>query len=364
MARKTQKTVTLVKPEKAIENTIETQVLPEMPLSSVQQVREAIDTAEKAKKTKLSEAKKVAQEKKESEKPSVPEFQIASYISGDYIKEITFSQLIALDSTPIANAKLAMREVQDGHVLSLMIGYQENSDSIPMIEVIDTSWGYAVINGYHRWEAMRRLLVANAEGQRIKDIFDTTTFDVLVKDLKTERDVLKAAFDANQTNGLPMSAGSKTRYALWLIADAKERGEILRVVDAARIARVDTHTVHMMAMRLARKEQELAKQEKMVDQLVSTNEDVEKVHEAIAEYEDKQATKENKKFPNACNNLFKSIREIVDTTDNSSHLCEYFIGRGYATVTQENDIEIMIETLQKTLDLIKEMKLNQSGTNK
>ncbi len=139
------------------------------------------------------------------------------------------SDLIPLDSTPIPNAKQAMRPINTVH-LKILIETEEAA--LPPIKVQNSTMGLIVIDGYHRWARATSL--------------EQTTIAVEVLNLDSPIEVLKVAFSANLEHGLPASPLTRTRYALWLISQASVDGWIMSIREAARIAKV-SHVAVMEA---------------------------------------------------------------------------------------------------------------------
>src|SRR5438445_12245943 len=98
-----------------------------------------------AKSTKNSE--KVEKQQETDQPVQQPEFVV--YTPDSNVATAALSDLIALDSTPIENAELAMRQVNAQHV-SHMVESLKAGNSLPEMTVVDTSWGTLVLDGLHR----------------------------------------------------------------------------------------------------------------------------------------------------------------------------------------------------------------------
>jgi hypothetical protein len=112
---------------------------------------------------------------------------------------VRVDELHKLEDVGIADAELARRDIDRGHVQSLV---QSDEQQWPSILITLTDAGYVVIDGYHRWEAT---------GQKKLDQIKATC-----KTYKSEKDVIEACFEANLRHGLPLSQTNKSNYAYWL----------------------------------------------------------------------------------------------------------------------------------------------------
>lgn len=112
---------------------------------------------------------------------------------------VKLSELHKLEELGLSDADLAHRDIDRGHVQSLI---QSDQAQWPSILITSTEVGYGVIDGLHRWEATK--------GKKQDEIrADCKTF-------KSEKDVIEACFEANLRHGLPLSQASKSNYAYWL----------------------------------------------------------------------------------------------------------------------------------------------------
>jgi ParB-like chromosome segregation protein Spo0J len=111
---------------------------------------------------------------------------------------ISLDKLISLRDAKIAGqeADLAQRKTKPTRVEELSLSIPEAWDPIL---ITATEAGYVVIDGYHRWEAMKKL--------KIKEIRATC------KPFDSEADIIEAVFEANVTHGSPLDSLSRSNYA-------------------------------------------------------------------------------------------------------------------------------------------------------
>ncbi len=126
---------------------------------------------------------------------------------------IPLSSLIPLDTTPIKDASLAIRKLDKEH-LSHMISAYEEGTTFPPIKVVATTWGFAVVGGYHRWTVYQK----HCEKLNIAE--DAFTIGVEPLNILDHTEIVKAAFKDNLTHGLAMSTTSRSAFGAWLIAEA------------------------------------------------------------------------------------------------------------------------------------------------
>lgn len=262
---------------------------------------------------------------------------------------VSLNSLIKLDKTDIRHARYAMREVNQQHVEHLMYSFMafdpNNSDEkFPPLKVVGTTWGNAVIDGNHRWQAIEKALKNAFEGEELEH--KRSEFQIEVEPLNglTERQIIKAAFEANKKNGLPMSRDSCSRYGMWLMEDAKENGEKMSQHEAARIAGCSQSAISQMIAK------EKNRQNKMIDDFVTSEEDKETIESQIEEKEEKQ---EEDKMQSSAKKLFSAIRFLGDTTDDVQALADYL--QQFADTDHRDNAHIVSQALElvyKQLDLI------------
>ena len=260
----------------------------------------------------LEEASKPAPKKsKKAEKPAPPEFKILY----SEARSCTLAQLVALDAAGVPSGKYAMREINKEHVEHLRIAYDQGQ-KLPPLGVVFTSLGFVVYDGYHRWNALTdgvKLACQDEDGNldnnKYQAALATFPVDIAVKNNLTPRTLIRAAFEANYTNGLPVSNGARTRYAIWLFEDAREHGEKLSKGQAASLAQVSSNTMMMMMKR------ELDRQNKMAADVFTDAVDVDDYEESTissdaSEKEDK-LTRDVKRLVSVARSLHQQMQDHV-----------------------------------------------------
>lgn len=227
---------------------------------------------------------------------------------------VALESLIPLEKLPIPNATYAQRETNREHAEHLKLALEAGA-TLPPIKIVATSDGYAVIDGYHRWAANELLLAERVAPENLDNARATTFIRVIPLNGLTPRKVIQAAFEANLTNGMPMSVGSRTRYGVWLLEDARERGEKLGLNEAARIAQVKHSALSMYIKRKADKDK------KMVDEFLDEA-DAAEVAELAQEAD---SVNEEDKMLAAVKRFFAAMRTIVDIEDNHQVLVQYIL---------------------------------------
>ncbi len=209
---------------------------------------------------------------------------------------IPLSSLIPLDTTPIKDASLAIRKLDKEH-LSHMISAYEEGTTFPPIKVVATTWGFAVVGGYHRWTVYQK----HCEKLNIAE--DAFTIGVEPLNILDHTEIVKAAFKDNLTHGLAMSTTSRSAFGAWLIAEAASRGIELGLRAAAREAGI-AHTT--LKEHLERIEKQV--KATMSDSVVSLTDDEQA--DVAAQVEQDKIVAENEKLAKAFTKLFKAITEI------------------------------------------------------
>lgn len=175
----------------------------------------------------------------------------------------SLSNLIELKNVPIKYAEYAMRDLNALNVANLKVAIEAQT-TLPAIEVVPSTYGQVIVDGYHRFAAYCQILreaidaAYTDDSQEVRDekyLQGMVDFQVPVMELafETENGMLEYAFRANLKHGLAASPESRSRYALWLIDTAQERGEVIGVREAARRALVSHVAVINMRKRLEKK---------------------------------------------------------------------------------------------------------------
>ncbi|SRR6266567_1469003 len=306
---------TLVKQEK---NTL-------VPVNLAKIEEEATVVAVPTQEKPMSEAKLQSSEKKLRESQFSPDFSLlpATDVSEEGIIQVALSSLINLDATPIKNARYAMREINQAHKAALKIAY-ERGDDMPAITVVPSTMGYIVVDGNHRWAAMESI-VSEAVGIFKKEDITPEKQAMLVEKRQssvlyvsplngmTERAILQYAFEANLRNGLPSSENSRSRYAIWLLEDAREHGDKLSLRQAAMIAGVS----HVAVIKM--RDREANKANKMVDTWGDTEQETAQVLTEEKEKKEVDTLQVNTR------KLFAAIKAICKEVDDEKLLVGYFL---------------------------------------
>src|SRR6266568_38901 len=205
-------------------------------------------------------------------------------------------KLYLVDTTPIKDASLAIRKLDKEH-LSHMISAYEEGTTFPPIKVVATTWGFAVVGGYHRWTVYQK----HCEKLNIAE--DAFTIGVEPLNILDHTEIVKAAFKDNLTHGLAMSTTSRSAFGAWLIAESASRGIELGLRAAAREAGI-AHTT--LKEHLERIEKQV--KATMSDSVVSLTDDEQA--DVAAQVEQDKIVAENEKLAKAFTKLFKAITEI------------------------------------------------------
>src|SRR5579859_6201576 len=111
--------------------------------------------------------------------------------------DILLSSLISLEDAGFQDADMYSRELDQEHISHLM---EVDAGDLPAIETVKVhlesgSVAYAVIDGYHRWDAHEQL--------------DAATIRGIARTYQNDAQVIEAAFQANLKHG--KNASTKTR---------------------------------------------------------------------------------------------------------------------------------------------------------
>ena len=160
----------------------------------------------------------------------------------------------------------ATRELDHNHVLSLA---ETDHTQWPSIQVVETNGGLAIIDGYHRVEALKRQTTIKflesihvltdemssheiekkireplneSDNRTLTDLLDNTLIRAEIADYKNEKEVFKAALTANLKHGLPPKSKALVHIAASLYDITREdtpqpsQSEIARIVGISRAA--------------------------------------------------------------------------------------------------------------------------------
>lgn len=123
-----------------------------------------------------------------------------SLLSGqDVIMPLEVRSLLTLEEAGFTDGNTALRDLDKDHVEHLIAS---SLNDVPPIVVAHTTRGYAVVDGYHRWEAAKEL--------------EMPTISAKVQSFQSENDVIDAAFQANIKHGLPLGKEMRNQYVQWL----------------------------------------------------------------------------------------------------------------------------------------------------
>lgn len=263
-------------------------------------------------------------------------------------EQVALATLIALDATPIPHASKAMRELDKQHLEHLYLS-AKNGAKFPALEVVSTTIGNVVLNGNHRWNVYEKLLKEVTAPEKLEEARNTLLVDVEFKHFNTFSELMKFAFTANYDNGLPVTDGSRSQYALWLMQDAKENGQKLSMRQASIIAQVDHAAVSRLAKKLRIKEQQQSSlSEKMVDSLLSPDEK----EELDQEIEKEDQEKADNALANNAKRFMASVRVLVQNIDTPSELASYIIEADVLTVNDLSDLEVISQTASELVEYL------------
>lgn len=260
----------------------------------------------------------------------VPEEELKKK-DGKLYMTIPFSKLVSVESLDIPDADVGMRDINKKHVEHLTISY-ENGDDIPPVEIVASNKGYILVNGYHRQEALSRVLrnACTTVASNGTEIFNKEEYEKEFKTLTIETEVrndiqdletlINEAFQANVKNGLNMTDGQKGRYAIWLLKIRTERwkkgqGSKPTVTACANDARVSRVAVHRMLQRMQQKEKG-----KRIEDVVPDEKEVLQIE---TEMEDEAKTKELEEFPNAIKRVLSSVEKLVALEGDVHAIAQY-----------------------------------------
>lgn len=123
------------------------------------------------------------------------------------------------------------RELVEQHVKNLML---VPTDDLPPITVTQREQGYVLLDGAHRLERARRL--------------DQKTINAEFVEITSNSDLIKRAYSANQTHGLPDKVSRRVDFALWLLSQG------YTLLEAAAIAKCDDSSITRRKQKMRRLE--------------------------------------------------------------------------------------------------------------
>lgn len=126
------------------------------------------------------------------------------------VMDIALSSLVSLQDAGFQDADMCYRDIDTEHVQHLMA---IDVNDIPEIETVkvmlsDGSVSYAVIDGYHRWDAQEEKEAATIKG--------------IARNYQNEAQVIDKAFRANLAHGKAANTQTRTQYAVWLFMNDTE----------------------------------------------------------------------------------------------------------------------------------------------
>lgn len=141
--------------------------------------------------------------------------QVVLYPGNNFAQYFTVSQLICIEDV-FEEGYLTRRVLDKKNIEMLVVSELKN---VPPIELVSTNKGMVVIDGYHRWEAAKKLKLETISG--------------ITRTFSNVNEVIEAAFKANIKHGKQASTVTRSQYAwwLWLSNNGKlSEGEIARRV--------------------------------------------------------------------------------------------------------------------------------------
>ena len=127
------------------------------------------------------------------------------------------------------------RPLVEQHVKNLML---IPADELPPITVVQRQQGNVLIDGAHRVERARRL--------------DEKMINAEFLEISSDKELIKRAYTANQTHGLPDKMSRRVDFALWLI-----QSQGLSYRDAAMVAKCDQSSITRRKQKLKEQEADL-----------------------------------------------------------------------------------------------------------
>lgn len=296
-----------------------------------------------------------AHEKSSQDAPGKKEPVVFEFLPSPKTTRVKLSGLISLDDTPLKYAKAALRDLNKEHVAHLAQAYEAN-ESVPPIKVVNTSWGWVIIGGYHRRAALEGLIkakfadpttgkVSEAEVDAYHEARAGFMVPVQSLDIRNGSDAIMAAYVDNMSSGLPVADSNRSRFAIYLLQDAKERGVKMTVTEAAHIARVSRVAVQRQMARDAGRE---GKNRRMPADVVTTPEDLKDVQEYIEQAEAKQPDRLNR----SARSLLNMCLNVYDESQDIDALVQYINALIPAVKSDAETLRAALETISMVLSLV------------
>jgi hypothetical protein len=275
---------------------------------------------------------------------------------------VRLGALVSLADTNIPDAKEGMRSINKSHLESLLSARDEE---IPPVGVQNSTIGFIVYDGYHRWlraiklatrqfvannakdlteEEVRDFVEAGIETEEIKKYLsghqdslngyiDSRTIVVLGRHFNNDADLVLAAKMANLSHGLPASGTERCKLAVWFLKNAAERGEPLSLRAAAKKAGVShVAVIHYQNAPI-----------RLTEQLEKTGSLTEEQEQMLVQQELTLATKNAKTFAS----FLKKVYE--DTKEDPMSASVLFIGQ-FFTDADYDAVSTMVTVLTEVQD--------------
>lgn len=268
-------------------------------------------------------------------KPTKPDFAFidvpATIERNGQMKYTTtmLGSLLALDKTPVVDAKVGLRELKREHVEHLSLAYQNGAD-IPPVKVAFSTWGPVLLGGYHRQAAMRDTIQMTMFGdlspmtEDEKKAFSerVAQFPIIVEIVPgmTMGQAVDFAYRDNLDSGLPIADKNRSRYAIYLIARAEEQGIKLSLEKAGAMAGVSRIAVFRQMQRDKGIVPKSRKDKMPADLLTDADDklDLEQYFQAV----DSQAPVD--RLNKATKTLISAMLAVYDEVQDIDQLSKYF----------------------------------------
>ena len=201
---------------------------------------------------------------------------------------VALTDLISLKDTSFVLPPHAMRDLDMQHVINLA---ETDPATWPPIKVVETDEGLAVIDGYHRWGAMTRLLKLGALGlleeatakqnkgletqpdeatqQTIEDALSKATVLAEIGVYRSEKDIAKAALTANLTHGLAPKGKARVQIALEYYLITRDEVPAPTQADIARMVGISPPTLNEYIKKWEKEQEKQAVSEGGEDETVT-----------------------------------------------------------------------------------------------
>ncbi len=173
------------------------------------------------------------------------------------VVRLALGALVPLEKTTIKDAKTAMRSVNKKHLASLLTA---SENEIPPIIVQNTTDGFVIVDGYHRYARAIRLarrqflaqsrphMIDPESGQPSEELAGIESDKPQEENAFIARQTIRAetvncasifellnmAYTANFKHGLPASESSRSRYGFWLFTELANAGTPISIREAGR----------------------------------------------------------------------------------------------------------------------------------